>query len=108
MLGEGWLLILKGFSKNYKISPRFKIGGFVFYIYLLIAGICLDILLEKIDPDKKVYCVIGYCDNLEVSQHIQERLEGKIDCDAYVYMQIGSVVGTHIGMGATGMAFYQL
>lgn len=68
----------------------------------------IDILLEKIDPDKKVYCVIGYCDNLEVSQHIQERLEGKIDCDAYVYMQIGSVVGTHIGMGATGMAFYQL
>ena len=52
--------------------------------------------------------MIGYCDNLEVSQHIQERLEGKIDCDAYVYMQIGSVVGTHIGMGATGMAFYQL
>ena len=68
----------------------------------------IDILIEKIDPDKEVYCVIGYCDNLEVSQHIQERLEGKIDCDAYVYLQIGSVVGTHIGMGATGMAFYQL
>ena len=25
-----------------------------------------------------------------------------------VYLQIGSVVGTHIGMGANGMAFYQL
>lgn len=68
----------------------------------------IDILLGKIDPNKKVYCVIGYCDNLEVSKHIQERLEGTVDCDEYVYLQIGSVVGTHIGMGATGMAFYQL
>lgn len=68
----------------------------------------IDILIEKIDPDKEVYCVIGYCDNLEHSQHIQERLEGKINCSEFVYMQIGSVVGTHIGMGANGMAFYQL
>lgn len=68
----------------------------------------IDILLEKIDPDKEVYCVIGYCDNLELSQHIQERLEGQINCNEFVYMQIGSVVGTHIGMGAIGMAFYQL
>lgn len=68
----------------------------------------IDILLDKIDPNKKVYCVIGYCDNLETSQLIQERLEGKIDCDEFIYVQIGSVVGTHIGMGAMGMAFYQL
>lgn len=68
----------------------------------------IDILIEKIDPNKKVYCAIGYCDNLEVSKHIQERLEEVLDCDEYIYMQIGSVVGTHIGMGATGMAFYQL
>lgn len=68
----------------------------------------IDIFLDKIDPNKKVYCVIGYCDNLEYSQKIQESLEGKIDCDEFVYVQIGSVVGTHVGMGATGMAFYQL
>lgn len=68
----------------------------------------IDILLDKIDPNKKVYCVIGYCDNLETSQLIQKRLEGKIDCDEFIYVQIGSVVGTHIGMGAMGMAFYQL
>ncbi len=68
----------------------------------------IDILLEKIDPNKKVYCAIGYCDNLELAKRIQERLEGVVDCDEYVYLQIGSVVGTHIGMGAIGMAFYQL
>ncbi len=68
----------------------------------------IDILEEKIDPNKKAYCVIGYCDNYELSQRIQERLEGKIDCDKFEYIQIGSVVGTHIGMGAIGMAFYQL
>lgn len=68
----------------------------------------IDILLDKIDPNKKVYCVIGYCDNLETTQMIEERLTGKIDCDEFVYVQIGSVVSTHIGMGAMGMAFYQL
>lgn len=68
----------------------------------------IDIMLEKIDPNKEVYCVIGYCDNLEFSKHIQARLEGNVKCEEFVYLQIGSVVGTHIGMGAAGMAFYQL
>lgn len=68
----------------------------------------IDVLIEKIDPSKKVYCTIGYCDNLEVSQYIQERLQKEVQCDEFVYCQIGSVVGTHIGMGAIGLAFYQL
>ena len=62
-----------------------------------------------IDPPYNTgYAFEHYDDNLEHSQHIQERLEGKINCSEFVYMQIGSVVGTHIGMGANGMAFYQL
>lgn len=67
----------------------------------------IEILKEKIDPSKKVYCAMGYCDNREVAEYIVQRLEGQIDCDEFVYLQIGSVVGTHIGMGAVGMAFYQ-
>lgn len=68
----------------------------------------IEILAEKIDPSKKLYCTMGYCDNKEVAEYIVERLKDRVDCDEFVYLQIGSVVGTHIGMGAVGMAFYQL
>jgi DegV family protein with EDD domain len=68
----------------------------------------IEILAEKIDPSKKLYCAVAYCDNREVAEYIVERLKNRVDCDEFIYLQIGSVVGTHIGMGATGMAFYQL
>lgn len=68
----------------------------------------IAILAEKIDPSKKLYCTMGYCDNRDVAEYIVERLRDHVDCDEFVYLQIGSVVGTHIGMGAVGMAFYQL
>ncbi len=68
----------------------------------------IAILAEKIDPSKKLYCTMGYCDNRDVAEYIVERLQNHVDCDEFVYLQIGSVVGTHIGMGAVGMAFYQL
>jgi DegV family protein with EDD domain len=68
----------------------------------------IEILAEKIDPSKKLYCAVAYCDNREVAEYIVERLKDHVDCDEFIYLQIGSVVGTHIGMGATGMAFYQL
>ncbi len=68
----------------------------------------IAILAEKIDPNKKLYCVAGYCDNKEVSEYMVNKLKDHVDCDEFVYMQIGSVVATHIGMGAVGMAFYQL
>ena len=68
----------------------------------------IAILAEKIDPSKKLYCTMGYCDNRDVAEYIVERLRDHVDCDEFVYLQIGSVVGTHIGMGAVGMAFDQL
>lgn len=68
----------------------------------------IEILTEKIDPTKKLYCTMGYCDNREIATYIVERIKERVDCDDFIYLQIGSVVGTHIGMGAVGMAFYQL
>lgn len=68
----------------------------------------IEILLEKIDSSKKLYCAMGYCDNKKTAEYIVERVKVHVDCDEFIYLQIGSVVGTHIGMGAVGMAFYQL
>lgn len=67
----------------------------------------IEVIAEHIDPNKKVYCAVGYCDNREVAEQMVEKIKDKIDCDEYVYMQIGNVVSTHIGMGAVGIAFYQ-
>lgn len=68
----------------------------------------IAILAEKIDPDKKLYCTVGYCDNREIADYMVEKLKEKVQCDEFIYLQIGSVVATHIGMGAVGLAFYQL
>lgn len=68
----------------------------------------IEILAEKIDPSRKLYCTMGYCDNKETAEYIVARLKDRVDCDEFLYLQIGNVVGTHIGMGAVGMAFYQL
>lgn len=68
----------------------------------------IEILAEKIDPSRKLYSVTAYCDNKEVSEYLVKRLQEKVKLDEIIYMQIGNVVATHIGMGAVGMAFYQL
>lgn len=68
----------------------------------------IEILAEKIEPDKKLYCTVGYCDNREIADYMVEKLKEKVQCDEFIYLQIGSVVATHIGMGAVGLAFYQL
>ena len=68
----------------------------------------IAILAEKIDPHKKLYCTVGYCDNREIADYMVEKLKENVDCDEFIYLQIGSVVATHIGMGAVGLAFYQL
>ena len=65
-------------------------------------------ILNHIDTSKKVYCAVGYCDNINQARKMVELLKPHLDCDEYVYMQIGNVVITHIGMGAFGLAFYQL
>lgn len=65
-------------------------------------------ILNHIDTSKKVYCAVGYCDNINQARKMVELLKSHLDCDEYVYMQIGNVVITHIGMGAFGLAFYQL
>ena len=65
-------------------------------------------ILNHIDTSKKVYCAVGYCDNNNQARKMVELLKPHLDCDEYVYMQIGNVVITHIGMGAFGLAFYQL
>lgn len=67
----------------------------------------IAILKEKIDPNKKLYCTVGYCDNREIADYMVEKLKDSVQCDEFLYLQIGSVVATHIGMGAVGLAFYQ-
>lgn len=67
----------------------------------------IAILKEKIDPNKKLYCTVGYCDNRDIADYMVEKLKDSVQCDEFLYLQIGSVVATHIGMGAVGLAFYQ-
>jgi len=68
----------------------------------------VEVMAEHIDPNKKVYCMVGYIEDISVADDLVEKIKDKIDCDEFFYSQIGNVVSTHIGLGGSGMAFYQL
>lgn len=67
----------------------------------------IDNFCEQVDLNKTVYCAAGYCDNKELAEYMVSRMQERHKHMDVVYMQIGSVVATHIGMGAVGIAFYQ-
>ena len=67
----------------------------------------IEILKEKIDPNKELHCVIGYNDNLEAAQYMAEKLKEHLQCEDFVFLQMGCAISIHIGLGAIGMAFYQ-
>lgn len=68
----------------------------------------IDDFCQQVDTTKPVYCAFGYCDNKELAEYMVSRMQERLPQLEGVYMQIGCVVATHIGMGAVGIAFYQL
>ena len=67
----------------------------------------IDDFCEQIDMTQPVYCAAGYCDNKELAEYMVSRIKQRHSQVDIVFMQIGCVVATHIGMGAVGVAFYQ-
>lgn len=65
-------------------------------------------ILSHVDLGKEVYCAVGYCDNIDQANKLIEMLKPHLKCEEYTCMQIGNVVSTHVGMGAVGLAFYQV
>ena len=104
------------FGSLLNIKPVLNLSGGVISAYEKVRGNkgnkalerLIAILADKIDPNKKLYCTVGYCDNREIAEYMVEKLKTSVNCDEFIYLQIGSVVATHIGMGAVGLAFYQL
>lgn len=98
------------------IKPILRLNGGIINAYEKVRGNkeckaldrMIDVLTDQIDPTKKVYCSVGYCNNIETAQYLVNKIKDRINCDEYTYMQIGNVVATHIGLGAVGIAFYQL
>ena len=68
-----------------------------------------DIVAPKIDPSKKLYASFGYNDRRESSEQLKTLLQERgIETDEASWQEIGSVVSCHIGLGAVGIAFFQL
>lgn len=68
-----------------------------------------DIVAKKIDPSKKLYASFGYNDRRESSEQLKTLLQERgIETDEASWQEIGSVVSCHIGLGAVGIAFFQL
>lgn len=68
-----------------------------------------DIVAQKIDPSKKLYASFGYNDRRESGEQLKKLLQERgIETDEASWQEIGSVVSCHIGLGAVGIAFFQL
>lgn len=68
-----------------------------------------DIVAQKIDPSKKLYASFGYNDRRESGKQLKKLLQERgIETDEASWQEIGSVVSCHIGLGAVGIAFFQL
>jgi len=68
-----------------------------------------DVVAKKIDPSKKLYASFGYNDRRESSEQLKTLLQERgIETDEASWQEIGSVVSCHIGLGAVGIAFFQL
>ena len=68
-----------------------------------------DIVAQKVDPSKKLYASFGYNDRKESGEQLKKLLQERgIETDEASWQEIGSVVSCHIGLGAVGIAFFQL
>lgn len=68
-----------------------------------------DIVSEKVDPAKPLYGTLGYNSRKESAEVLESMLKERGVCFTEVdYLEIGSVVSCHIGLGAAGVAFFQL
>lgn len=64
-------------------------------------------ILSEIDPSKKVYIAIGYNDHKVFAEELDNRLREELVNYEIEYYELGSVVSTHIGLGAVGAAYFQ-
>lgn len=66
-----------------------------------------EAIVAEMDTDKPVTIVAGYNNNKEAADLLVDALSAQVPDLAPEYFQIGSVVSTHIGLGACGAAFIQ-
>lgn len=68
-----------------------------------------DIVSERIDKNKALYATIGYNSRKESAELLETLLrERGVSFTEVDYLEIGSVVSCHVGLGAAGIAFFQL
>ncbi len=66
----------------------------------------VDTLLERISAFPSQIIGIAHSDNLPGVEKLKRLLSEKIGAEKFIISQIGSVLGTHLGMGALGVFFF--
>lgn len=63
-------------------------------------------LAEERAVSSEIHTAILHCDVLEEAQELGEQLKARCRCAELIAMDAGPVIGTHIGPGTIGIAFY--
>ncbi len=66
-----------------------------------------EVAAQKSEGKKIVGCFLHALDEIGLLQ-LKERILAELNIDEYITVQVGSVVGTHVGPGTLGFIFYRV
>ncbi|MDE1548915.1 DegV family protein [Jeotgalibaca caeni] len=68
----------------------------------------VDEFIKRNQADLTNFIIIGYSSNIEIARQLKERMETQANFKGLIYlMQMGVVVGTHVGLGGVSMFFME-
>ena len=66
----------------------------------------IQLMLERIGSGKRVYAAVFHCAALEEAQELARQVQALLPGAEPIVAETGQIIGTHLGLGALGLAFY--
>lgn len=68
----------------------------------------VDEFMKRNQEDLTNFIIIGYSSSIDIAHQLKERIETKTEFKGLIYvMQMGAVVGTHVGLGGVSLFFME-
>lgn len=68
----------------------------------------VDEFIKRNQEELTNFIIIGYSSTIEIANQLKELIETKANFNGHIYiMQMGAVVGTHVGLGGVSMFFME-
>lgn len=65
-----------------------------------------EIMASWSEPDTRIHVAVLHSDALQQANHLAATISPRFNCDERLVTDIGATIGTHVGPGTLGLAFY--